>query len=113
MLSLLEKILIETKDDNQLFARYGFKFYNDIKKNSEQALKFLYEKPNFKNDFQLIFMSGLVEHFYKEKKPNWVSNEKLLKSWGYISGYDINENSYEMKNNLFLPEMTKRGIYSI
>ena len=113
MINMLEKIINETSNDNQLFARYGFKFYNDIEKDKEQSLFYLKKKPNFKNEFQLVFMSGLLEHFYKNDKPDWVTNEKLESPWGYMSGFDINDQSYEINNNSFLPEMTKRGIYAI
>ena len=66
MLNLLEKIIEETKDDNHLFARYGFKFYQNIENDSEKSFEYLKNKPNFKNDFQYIYMCGLIDHFYKE-----------------------------------------------
>ena len=56
MLNLLDKIIEETKDDNYLFARYGFKFYRNIENNVENSFEYLKNKPNFKNDFQYVYM---------------------------------------------------------
>ena len=104
MINLLEKIIDETEFDNKLFARYGFKFYDCIEKNPEQSLVYLRKTPNFKNEFQLVFMSGLVDHFYKNNKPEWVSDKRLSKPWSYLTKYESDD---------YLPELTKRGIYVI
>ena len=104
MINLLEKILNETEYDNKLFARYGFKFYDCMEKNPEQSLVYLTKTPNFKNEFQLIFMSGLVEHFYGNSKPKWVSDKKLSQPWSYLSKYE---------DGNYLPELKERGIYAI
>ena len=109
MLNLLDKIIEETKDDNYLFARYGFKFYSNMENDSEKSLEYLKNKPNFKNSFQYIYMCGLVDHFYKEKRPEWVNDEKLTKPWFFLSQND----SKIITTYKFLPEMTKRGIYAI
>ena len=104
MINLLDKIIAETADDNKLFARYGFKFYDCMENNPEQSLVYLTKTPNFQNEFQLVFMSGLVDHFYKKNKPEWVSDKRLDKPWSYLSNYE---------NDNYLPELTKRGIYVI
>lgn len=48
------------------FARYGFKFDKCIKKYPNESRAILETQPKFKNDFQLIFLSGLVEHFFQK-----------------------------------------------
>ena len=115
MLNLLDKIIEETKDDNHLFARYGFKFYSNIENDAEKSLEYLKNKPNFKNSFQFIYMCGLIDHFYKDKRPMWVNDEKLSKPWFFLA--NENESNNESPNvNItynYLPEMTERGIYAI
>lgn len=113
MLNLLENIILETEKDDKLFARYAFKFYDEINNNIDKSLQYVFNMPKFKSKFQLIFMSGLIEHFYKNNLPSWIVDDKLSAPWGYISGYNINESSYEKNNGNYLPELTKRGIYAI
>ena len=55
MLNLLDKIIEKTKDDNHLFARYGFKFYRNIENNAENSFEYIKNKPNFKNDVSLNY----------------------------------------------------------
>lgn len=113
MLNFINEIIDETVNDNRLFARYGYKFFKCIKKNPELCRKLIDNEPNFKNDFQKIFMSGLVEHFYKNNKPSWVINDKLARPWGYMSEYDFDINVEKNVKNDYLIELTSRGIYSI
>ena len=108
MLNLLDKIIEETKDDNHLFARYGFKFYRNIENNAENSFEYIKNKPNFKNDFQYVYMCGLIDHFYKDNRPSWVNDQKLNEPWYYL----LDKNNVSL-NYKFLPEMTKRGIYAI
>ena len=47
---------------------------------------------------------GLVEHFYGNSKPKWVSDKKLSQPWSYLSKYE---------DGNYLPELKERGIYAI
>lgn len=113
MLNFINEILNDTVDDNRLFARYAYKFFKCIKNNPELSRKLLENEPNFKNKFQKIFMSGLAEHFYKNDKPNWVNDDKLVRPWGYISEYNFDINAEKNVKDDYIFELTSRGIYSI
>lgn len=111
MLNFLDNIIDETKNDNQLFARYGFKFVDCIENHPKESRKILENRPNFKNDFQLIFLSGIIEHFFPDNKPKWVSNEKLDRPWGYMTGYNVSDKEKNIKN--YYSEMVSRGIFAL
>ena len=61
-MSYIKMIINESKNDNKLFARYCFKFIEDIKNNNTWLINELNNESSLLNEFQIILLSGLASY---------------------------------------------------
>lgn len=95
--------------DDHLFARYGYKYMKDFSKvNPEIVFNDLQIMPTFQNEFQEIYMTGLLEHYFGKNFLPWMTDKKLDKKWFYGEEFGYtNEDFYETT----FKELKDRNIY--
>ena len=106
-MSYIKMIINESKNDNKLFARYCFKFIEDIKNNNTWLINELNNESNLLNEFQIILLSGLFDLYNDPKNFNKYKDKsfKLGKKWGYEGGFS------PTKWDLKADKLKERNIY--